>query len=41
MRPFISTLCLVLTCFAAESLDAVELKQETSNAFGRYIVLLC
>jgi len=39
MRPFISTLCLVLTCFAAESLDAVELKQETSNAFGRYIVL--
>jgi len=39
MRPFISTLYLALTCFAAESLDAVELKQETSNAFSRYIVL--
>jgi hypothetical protein len=39
MRPLISTLCLALSCFAAEPLAAVELKQETSKAFGRYIVL--
>src|SRR5215813_5474113 len=39
MRPFLSTLCLALGCFAAQPLDAVELKQETSNAFSRYIVL--
>jgi hypothetical protein len=39
MRLFISTLCLALSCFAPEPLDAVELKQETSHAFSRYIVL--
>jgi hypothetical protein len=39
MRPIISTLCLALSCFAAKTLDAAELKQETSNAFSRYIVL--
>lgn len=39
MRPIISTLCLALSCFAAETLEAAELKQETSNAFSRYIVL--
>ena len=39
MRPIISTLCLAFGCFAAETLEAAELKQETSNAFSRYIVL--
>ena len=39
MRPITSTLLLALTCFAAETLEAAELKQETSNAFSRYIVL--
>jgi len=39
MRPIISTLCLALSCFAVETLEAAELKQETSNAFTRYIVL--
>lgn len=39
MRPITSTLCLALSCFAAETLEAAELKQETSNAFSRYIVL--
>ena len=39
MRPIISTLCVVIGCFAAETLQATELKQETSNAFSRYIVL--
>jgi hypothetical protein len=39
MRPIISTLCLALSCFAAETLEAAELKQETSSAFSRYIVL--
>jgi hypothetical protein len=39
MRPIISTLFLALSCFAAETLEAAELKQETSNAFNRYIVL--
>ena len=39
MRPIISTLRLALGCFAAKALAAAELKQETSNAFSRYIVL--
>ena len=39
MRPITSTLCLALSCFAAETLEAAELKQETSNAFSRYILL--
>jgi hypothetical protein len=39
MRPIIPTLCLALSCFALEPLEAAELKQETSNAFSRYIVL--
>jgi hypothetical protein len=39
MRPIISTLCVALSCFAAETLEGAELKQETSSAFSRYIVL--
>jgi len=39
MRPIVSTLCLVLSCLAAETLEAAELKQETSSAFSRYVVL--
>jgi len=39
MRHVISTLCLALSCCAAETLKAAELKQETSKAFSRYIVL--
>jgi hypothetical protein len=39
MRRIISTLCLTLTCFASEAVQAAELKQETSNAFNRYIEL--
>src|SRR5262249_52679336 len=39
IRPLVSPRLLALSCFAAEPLDAVELTQETSNAFSRYIVL--
>jgi hypothetical protein len=39
MRRITSTLCLTLTCLASEGVQAAELKQETSNAFNRYIDL--
>jgi len=39
VRPITSTLCLALSYFAAETLQAAELKQETSKAFNRHIVL--
>jgi hypothetical protein len=39
MRPIISTLCVALSWFAAETLEGAELKQEASSAFSRYIVL--
>jgi len=39
VRIAILAVCLALTCLTADAAKAVELKQETSNAFNRYVAL--